>query len=56
MGSSNAHECIQYAENGFGFDFFLSDTKKMAINFSITYIMLTGDETWISFVNIETKE
>jgi hypothetical protein len=28
----------------------------MAMNFLITSYELTGNETWVSFVNVETKE
>jgi hypothetical protein len=34
---------------------FYSNTTKMVMNFSITKYELTGDETWVSFVNAETK-
>jgi hypothetical protein len=49
------HKCSQNTENCFGFDFFQSDGAKMLMNFSII-LRVTGDETWVSFVNVETKE
>jgi hypothetical protein len=56
MGSENAHGCTQKAENGFGYYFSYSDTAKMATNFLSHIVRVTGDETWVSFVNAETKE
>jgi hypothetical protein len=38
----------------FGFDLY-SDTTKMAMNF-YRIVRVTGDATWVSFVNAETKE
>jgi hypothetical protein len=43
MVSKNDHGCAQNAENGFGFDF-------------LNRVRVTGNETWVSFVNVETKE
>jgi hypothetical protein len=45
MGSENAHE---YTIERYH--------TKMAMNFSNHMIRVTGDETWVSFVNVETKE
>jgi hypothetical protein len=28
----------------------------MVMNFSFTSLRVTGDETWVSFVNVKTKE
>jgi hypothetical protein len=35
---------------------FLSDTTKMAMKLLIHTLRVTGDETWVSFANVETKE
>jgi hypothetical protein len=43
------------AENGFGFDF-LERYHKDGDAFLNHIIRITGDETWVSFVNVETKE
>jgi hypothetical protein len=53
MGSENAHGCAHNAENGFGFDF-LEQYHKDGDEF-VSHIR-TRDETWVSFVNVETKE
>jgi hypothetical protein len=45
MGSENAHGCAENVENGFGFDFL-----------ELKPVRVTGDETWVSFVNVENKE
>jgi hypothetical protein len=50
MCSKNAHACAQNAENDFGFDFFYSGNGDEFLNHIIDY------ETWVSFVNVETKE
>jgi hypothetical protein len=53
MGSKNAHGCTQNAENGFGFlERYHEDSNK----FLNHIIRVRGDETWVSFVNFETKE
>jgi hypothetical protein len=54
MGSENCDGCAQNAENGFGFDLFRAKPQKMAMNF-FSHIV-TGDETWVSFVNVKTKK
>jgi hypothetical protein len=36
MSLENSHVCAQNAENGFGFNFFQSDTTKVAMKFSVT--------------------
>jgi hypothetical protein len=41
---------------GFGFDFSMSHTTKMGDEFLNHIVRVTGDETWVSFVNAETKE
>jgi hypothetical protein len=53
MGSENAHRCTQYATNGFCFDFF-----RVIPNDGDEFLkhIITGDETWVSFVNVGTKE
>jgi hypothetical protein len=55
MGSENAHGCTQNAKNGFGFDF-LERYHKDGHKFLSHILGVTGDETWLSFVNAETKE
>jgi hypothetical protein len=55
MGSENVHRCAQNAENGFGFDF-LQRYHKDSDEFLSHIIRVTGDETWVSFVNVEIKE
>jgi hypothetical protein len=54
MGSENAHGSAQNAENGFGFDF-LERYHKDGDEF-LSHRTCNGDETWISCVNVETKE
>jgi transposase len=57
MGSENAHGCAQNAENGFGFDFdFLERYHKDGDEFVSHIVRVTVDETWVSFVSVETKE
>jgi hypothetical protein len=56
MGSENTHGCAQNADNGFGFDFFLERYHKDGDEFLIRIILVTGDESWVPFVNVETKE
>jgi hypothetical protein len=53
MGSKNAHGCVQKAKNGVGFDFFLERYHKDGNEF-LSHI-ITGDETWVSFVNVVTN-
>jgi hypothetical protein len=54
MSSEIAHGCAQNIENGFSFDFFLEGHHKDGDEF-LNHI-ITGGETWVSCVNIETKE
>jgi hypothetical protein len=55
MGSENAHGCTQNAKNGLSFDFL--DRYHKYDNELLNHIVrVTGDETWVSFMNIETKE
>jgi hypothetical protein len=54
MGSENVHGCTKNAENGFSFDF-LDRYRKDEDEFLNHIVKITGDETWISFVNVETK-
>jgi hypothetical protein len=56
MGSENAHACALNAENGFGSDIFLERYHKVGDEFLSHIVRITGDETWVSFVNVETKE
>jgi hypothetical protein len=55
MGSENAHECAQNAENGFGFESFraIPQDDDDILN---QIVRVTNDETRVSFVNVETKE
>jgi hypothetical protein len=54
-GSENSHGCAQNAENSFGFDF-LEPYHKDGDKFLKCIVRVTDDETWVSLVNIETKE
>jgi hypothetical protein len=56
MGSENAHGCAQNAENGFGFDFSFERYHKHGDEFLNHIVRVTFDETWVSFVNDQTKE
>jgi hypothetical protein len=56
MGSENAHGCAQNAENDYGFCRFLERCHKDGDEFLSHIVPVTGDETWVSFVNVETKE
>jgi hypothetical protein len=57
MGSENAHGCSQNAENGFSFDFFWGGGyHKYGDEFLNHIVRVTDDETWLSFLNVETKE
>jgi hypothetical protein len=57
MGSENAHGCAQNAENGFGLcRLFLERYHKDGDEFLNHVVGVTGDETWVSFVNAETEE
>jgi hypothetical protein len=56
MGSENAHGCPQNSENGFGFNFdFLERCHKDGVEFLNHTVRVTGGETCVSFVNVETK-
>jgi macrodomain Ter protein organizer (MatP/YcbG family) len=55
IGSENAYECAQNAENSFGFEF-LERYHKDGDEFLKHIVRVTGDETLVSFVNVETKE
>jgi hypothetical protein len=55
MDSENVHGCAQNAENGFGFHF-LEQYHKDGDEFINHIVRVTGDETWVSFVNVQTKE
>jgi hypothetical protein len=55
MSFENAHGCPQNAENGFGFDF-LERYHKDGDEILSHIVPVTDDETWASFVNVETKE
>jgi hypothetical protein len=53
MDCENAPRCTQNTENGFGFGF-LERYHKDGHEF-FNHIV-TGGKTWVSFVNVETKE
>jgi acyl-CoA thioesterase len=55
MGSENAYGCTQNAENGLGVDSFRAYHKD-GDEFLTHIVRVTGDETSVSFVNVETKE
>jgi hypothetical protein len=55
MGSENAHRGAQNTDNGFGFDF-LEHSHKDDNEFLSHTVQETGDETWVSSVNVETKK
>jgi hypothetical protein len=55
MCSENAHGCAQNAENGLDFDF-LERYRKDGDEFLNHIIRVTGDVTWVSFVNTEITE
>jgi hypothetical protein len=57
MGSENAHECTQKTENDFGFDFdYLERYHKDDDEFLNHIVLVPGDETWISVVNVGPNE
>jgi hypothetical protein len=49
----NAHKCTPNAKNGFSFEF-LERYHKDGYEFLNHIIRVTGEETWVSFVNVET--
>jgi hypothetical protein len=55
MCSKNADGYAQNAENGFGSDFF-EQYHKDGDEFLNHIVPVTSDETWVLFVNVETKE
>jgi hypothetical protein len=54
IGFENAYGHAQNTENGVGFDF-LKCYHKDGCDLS-HIVRVTGDETWVSFMNVETKE
>jgi hypothetical protein len=54
VGTENTHRFTQNAENGFGFNF-LKRYHKDGDEFLSRVVRVTGDETWVSFVNVEIK-
>jgi hypothetical protein len=54
VGSENAHGCAQNAENDFGFDLHRAIPQDGG-EFLDHIVRVTGDETWLSFVTVETK-
>jgi hypothetical protein len=55
IGSANAHGCAQNANNGYSFDF-LQRYNKDGDEFLNHIVRVTGDETWVSYLNGETDE
>jgi hypothetical protein len=55
MGSEIAHGSAQNAENGYCFDFPQRHHKE-GDEFLNHFLRVTDDETWVSFVNAESKE
>jgi hypothetical protein len=55
MCSENTHGCAQNAEKVFGFDI-LERYHNDGDEFINHIVRVTGEETWISFVNVGTKE
>jgi ornithine carbamoyltransferase len=57
MCSENSHGCSQNAENDFGFDCDLLERyHKDSDEYSNHNVVVTGEETWVLFENVETKE
>jgi hypothetical protein len=54
MGSENAHGWIQNTENGLGFVFVLERYHKDGYEFFNHIVRVIDDDTWVSFVNVET--
>jgi hypothetical protein len=52
MVSGNTHGCKPNAENGFGFERYHKDGDE----FLNHIVQVTGDKTYVSFVNVETEE
>jgi hypothetical protein len=55
MGPKNVHGCAQNAENDLGF-VFLEQYPKDGYEFLSHIVQVIGDETCVSFVNVDTKE
>jgi hypothetical protein len=55
VASENAHRGAQNADNDLDFDF-LERCHKDGDEFLNHIVRVTGDETWVSFLNVETKE
>jgi hypothetical protein len=55
MGSENARGCAQNAGNRFGFEF-LQPYHNHGDEFLNHIVRVIDDETWVSFVNVETEE
>jgi hypothetical protein len=56
IGPENAHGWAPNSENGLGFDFFVERYHKYGDEFHNYIVRVTGDETWLLFVNVETKK
>jgi hypothetical protein len=55
MGSENSQGCAHSAKIEFGFDF-LERYHKDGNEFRNLLVRVIGDETWVSFLNVKTKE
>jgi hypothetical protein len=56
IGSEDAHRCAQNANNVLWLYLFLERYHKDGDKFLSHIVQITGNETWVSFVNVETKE
>jgi hypothetical protein len=57
MDSESALECKQNAENYFGFcKHFSEQYHKNGDTFFNHFVQVTGDKTWVSFMNAETNK
>jgi hypothetical protein len=56
MSSEIAHGCAQNAQNGFGVCRLFRAIPKDGDEFLNHIVRVTGDETWVSYVNVEIKE
>jgi hypothetical protein len=55
MTSKDAQRCAQNAENDFGFDF-LQQYHKDGDEFLGHIVCVVGEETWVLFIDVESKE
>jgi hypothetical protein len=54
MDSEKAHRWAQNTDNGFRFDF-SEQYRKDGKEFLNHIVRVTGDKTWVLFVNVDTK-